>query len=169
MDLEKVKPKKDFEWYQDNKCVKVRIQISGTTSKKIDVSVADLVLKINAMEVKKVVVFDLRHEVDPYSKETRFVYSNGIFEATLIKKEQGKEWENLLIPDMDKEEIKTRRQESFKRQEEQHQEFLKNREKLRHEYDSKATREQMNQEDRVRDMLKNMKKEEIEAAEKLLF
>jgi hypothetical protein len=34
-DIVKVKPKKDFEWSQDNKCVYIRITIPNTSINKI--------------------------------------------------------------------------------------------------------------------------------------
>lgn len=42
-------------------------------------------------------MFDLENEVNTESKETRFVYSNGILEVALVKLEQGKQWKDLVI------------------------------------------------------------------------
>lgn len=85
-EVEKVKPKgADYQWNQDDKFVRIRIPIKGVTSKKIDVFVADVILKINVPEKKFVVIFDLENEVEPESRETRFVYSGEVLEIALVK------------------------------------------------------------------------------------
>jgi ribosomal protein S10 len=44
--LPRVKPKQNYEWFQDQKTVRVRLQIKGTSSKKIDIFISDLILKV---------------------------------------------------------------------------------------------------------------------------
>ncbi|KAL4480776.1 hypothetical protein ABPG72_001645 [Tetrahymena utriculariae] len=156
----RVKPKHGYEWYQDNKIVKIRIPIKGITMKKIDIFISDLVLKINIIEKKWVRVLDLKHEIDFQGQENNVVYANEVLEIILVKKEEKKHWEDLIEDDLDKEQIKRRRQESFQRRETAYQEHLKQRNDLKIKFDTHATKEQMRLEDENRKVLEVKKAEE---------
>ncbi|EAR87721.1 tetratricopeptide repeat protein (macronuclear) [Tetrahymena thermophila SB210] len=156
----RIKPKHGYEWYQDNKIVKIRIPIKGITMKKIDIFISDLVLKINITEKKWVRVLDLKHEIDFQGQENNVVYANEVLEIILVKKEEKKHWEDLIEDGLDKEQIKKRRQESFQRRETAYQEHLKQRNDLKIKFDTHATKEQMRLEDENRKVLEVKKTEE---------
>ena len=60
-DLIKVKPKKSYEWYQDNLFVYVVVEAKNTTIKKIDIELTDTIFKANFRDLKKIVILDLCH------------------------------------------------------------------------------------------------------------
>lgn len=167
--LPRVKPGQQFEWFQDARSVRVRLEIKGTSSKKIDVSTSDLTLKVNIQEKNYVRLFDLEHEIDYLSKEATVVYANDVLEVTLIKKEENKAWSSLVVENLSREELRQRREESFKRKEAQESAFKKQLSELKIKYDTHATREQMKQEDEQRRILDEKKKEEKERAEKEIY
>ena len=120
----------DLEWYQDLRKITIRLPLRGTSLKKIDVYLADLLLKINVQEKNFVKVYDLRHEVDYQSKENSTVYVDEHLEVHLMKKE-AKLWDDLLENSLSKEERLARRQDSIKRKEEEEQKFYKNKQDLK--------------------------------------
>lgn len=108
---------KQVEWFEDKKTVKIRLPIKGTSIKKIEVEVSDLVLKVNVTEKNMVRVFDLKHEVEWQSKEQQSIYQNEVLEIQLIKKSE-EIWGELTEAKLSKEELKVRRADSLKRKEE---------------------------------------------------
>lgn len=107
---------KQYDWSQDADSLIVNIPISSVSLKKIDVYMTDLVLKINVKENNFIKIFDFESEVDYRNRENKITYNNGVLEL-LIKKQQPKTWNSLVAQGLSKEEIRQRRDESFKRRE----------------------------------------------------
>ncbi len=77
-DIIKVKPKKGYEWNQDNKFIYVRVPMPSHTSlKKVDVFLSDLILRITSLEKKSTHFLDLAHQIDYKSSENKFVLTDG--------------------------------------------------------------------------------------------
>lgn len=83
-DLVKVKPKKDYDWREDNKYVYLKIQMPNVTTEAITTYLSDLVLRITAPN-KRPHVFDLFDKIDYQNKQNRYVYVGGVLEFTLVK------------------------------------------------------------------------------------
>ncbi len=83
-DIIKVKPKNTYEWHQDQKNIHIRIPIKGTSLKKIDIFLSDVILKVNCMEKNFVKILDLSEQIDYESKDNRVVYTQEILEISLI-------------------------------------------------------------------------------------
>lgn len=140
-DLVKVKPKKDYEWHQDTKYVYVRLQLPNTSMKKVDIYLSDLVLRVTSLERRATHFFDLYDNINYRSKDNRNIYAGGVLEITLAKEVEAM-WPSLLA-DLPIAELKERRKESDKRYEATTHEIEEKKEKLRDEFDRKATQELM--------------------------
>jgi hypothetical protein len=82
----KVKPKKTFEWNQDKKYVYVQVPLPSHTSlKKVDIFLADLILRVTSREKNQTQTLDLAQEIDCHSPDNKFILSNGLLHATLKK------------------------------------------------------------------------------------
>ena len=139
-DVMRIKPKKAYEWGQDKKFIFVQVPIPAhTTSKKLDIYVADLIFKVTSLEKKQTQIIDLWGKVDYRSHENKFVVETGLLRATLKKAEADQEWPSLAIEDISLAELKVRRKESEVRLEEENKHRQEAKEKMRIEYDRKAT------------------------------
>ena len=112
-DVVKVKPKRNFEWEQDTKSIRVTVNMPDHKSmKNVDIFLSDLFLRITSKQKKTSQVLDFCQEVDYLSAENKFVLVDGKIIATLKKKNVDEKWEKLLVEDLSHEEIKERRKES---------------------------------------------------------
>jgi len=108
---------KPFDWSQDPTSIILTIPISGVSLKKIDIDVCDLVLKVNVSANNYLKIFDFPHEIDYKNRENKTSYNDGILELYLKKKEPMM-WDSLTAQGLSKDDIRKRREESFKRREE---------------------------------------------------
>ena len=61
----RLKPKKNYEWGQDKKFVFVQVPIPAhTNSKKLDIFLSDLILRVTSLEKKQTQFIDLWGKVD---------------------------------------------------------------------------------------------------------
>lgn len=85
-DIIKVKAKKTYEWNQDKKYIYVQVPLPAHTSlKKVEIYLADLILRVTSLEKKQTHFLDLFKEIEYRSPENKFVLSNGHLHATLRK------------------------------------------------------------------------------------
>ena len=109
----KVKPKKNFEWEQDNKSIRITVNMPDHNSmKNVEIFLSDLLLRVTSKQKNTSQVLDFDQEIDYLSPENKFVMMDGKIIATLKKKHVDVNWEKLLIEDLSHEEIKERRKES---------------------------------------------------------
>lgn len=115
----KIKPKKNYEWEQDQKYVYVKVSMPGHTSmKNIQVFLSDVMLRITSKQKKSSKVLDLAHEISYLSPENKFMMVDGVINVTLKKQQFALNWENLTIQGVSMEEIEARRKQSQARYEE---------------------------------------------------
>lgn len=76
----------NYEWFQDDKQIKLRFEIKNTAADKIDVQVAEVVVKVNILDKKFAKTIDLFAPVI----EGTVKYGGDVLEVTLIKVEPGK-------------------------------------------------------------------------------
>jgi hypothetical protein len=112
---------------------------------------------------------DLLFAVDYRSSENKFIIANGILHATLKKSDADLEWTGLLVEDISLADLKVRRRESEARYELTVQQTEANKEKLRGDYDRKATQEMMRFEQEEREKLEAKKIMEKETAIREVF
>lgn len=160
--------KQSLEWYQTEDTLTIRLQISGVSLKKIDFSLADLVLKINFLERNSIKFLDFLKKVDYLNKANSFLYINETLEITLQKDEKGL-WPTLLIQKMEKEYVLKRRNDSFERKMASEKEFHANLNEIKIKYDRHSVNEQMRLETNERLLLEQRKKEEKDQAIKDLY
>lgn len=117
-DVIRVKPKKNYEWNEDQANVYMQIALPGvTTLAQVDIYLSDLILRVTNSEKKSTQFIDLCHEVDYRSSENKFVFTNGALHATLKKSEPAKMWESLVVEGISLAELKNRRRASEARYE----------------------------------------------------
>lgn len=142
-DIIKVKAKKSYEWNQDKKYVYIQVPLPAHTSlKKVEIYLSDLILRVTSLEKKQTHFLDLLKEIEYRSPDNKFVLSNGHLHATL-RKVADEEWPALLVEDISLADLKTRRRESELRYEQSGKQAEQTKDKLRVEYDRKATQELM--------------------------
>lgn len=159
---------KETQWYQTEQTLTIKYPISGVSLKKIDFFLTDNFLKINITERKSIKFFDFHSNIEYQNKGNSFLYINDYLEITLYKQE-AKLWPNLLIDNLSKEELLKRREEATNRKREQEAEHLKNLNDLKIKYDRYSVSEQMRLEQKERDLIENLKKEEKEKTLKDLY
>ena len=108
---------KQFDWSQDANSLNISIPISGVSLKKIDVFMTDLSLKVNVKANNYLKIFDFPAEIDYKSRENKVSYNDGTLEL-YIKKVDSQMWDSLTVQGLSKDDIRKRRDESFKRREE---------------------------------------------------
>lgn len=163
-DIIKVKARKHYEWNQDPKYLYVQIPLPSHTSlKKVDIFLSDLILRVTSTEKKQTHFLDLLKEVEYRSPDNKFVLTNGLLHATLRKATE-EQWPSLLLEDISLAELKARRRESELRYEQSGKQAEEVKDKLRTEYDRKATQEMMRFEQEEREKLESRKQAEKEQA-----
>jgi len=110
----------------------ITVPIKNVLLKQIDVLFTGLFLKINAPSVKFLLVIDLLNEVDFENLRNRIQLLDDKLEIFLIKKEAGLHWDTLSIRDLDKKEIKERRDESLRQYYERQDQKYKETETKKH-------------------------------------
>lgn len=64
-DIQKIKPKKNFEWEQDNKSVRITVNMPDHKSmKNVEIFLSDLVLRITSKQKKTAHVIDFDKEIN---------------------------------------------------------------------------------------------------------
>jgi hypothetical protein len=168
-DIIKVKARKTYEWNQDPKYVYVQVPLPAHTSlKKVEIFLSDLILRVTSTEKKQTHFLDLLHEVDYRSPDNKFVLANGLLHATL-RKVDDQHWPALLVEDISLADLKTRRRESEARYEQGGRQAEEVKDRLRVEYDRKATQELMRFEQQEREKLDLRKETEKEQAVREVF
>lgn len=166
--MKKTIQKKETQWYQTELTLTIKYPISGVSLKKIDFYLTDTFLKINITEKKSIKFFDFHSNIDYQNKGNSFLYINEHLEITLYKQE-ARLWSNLLIDNLSKEELLKRREEATNRKREEEAQHLRNLNDLKIKYDRYSVSEQMRLEQKERELIENLKKEEKEQALKDLY
>ena len=121
---------KTIKWSQDLKSLNIKITITRVSLKKIDIFMSDLVVKINVQENNFLKIFDLFAEIDYQNKENMITYENDTLDLYIIKHQQ-KFWDNLTTQKLNKEELRKRREDSYRRKEEIDKKFNVDRDDLK--------------------------------------
>ena len=154
-----------FKWSQTKESLTISLPIRNVLMKNIDITIADLVLKVNVSSIKYVQIIDFPFPVDFASSQNRTQLLDDSLEVFLMKKDLNTEmWPELQLSGLNGKELTERRNESFQRfykwEEEQRQAA---RDKT-YEMDKISVRQQMNIESNMRGYIDG-KKEEIKKAE----
>ena len=169
-DVPRIKAKKNFQWEQDNKSVRVTINMPDHKSmKNVQFFLSDLILKVTSKQKKTSQIIDFSHEVDYLSPENKFTLIDGKIIATIKKKDIGQQWEGLVVEDLAREEILERRKGSEARYSSNIKEAEEVKDKLRTQYDRLATKRVMEFEEVQNKNLENKKKIEKEEALNQVF
>jgi hypothetical protein len=168
-DIIKVKARKHYEWNQDPKYLYIQVPLPAHTSlKKVDIFLSDLILRVTSTEKKQTHFLDLLREVEYRSPDNKFVLTNGLLHATLRKVTE-EQWPALLLEDVSLAELKARRRDSELRYEQGGKQAEEVKDKLRADYDRKATQELMRFEQEEREKLEGRKQAEKEQAVREVF
>lgn len=98
-----------YTWRETPEAFHVQVPLKGTSPKKVDVFVAETVLKISYLPY--LIDLDLKGSVD--DKKSRAVFEKGVLKILLVKKERDDVLWNTLVYEGSAEEKKERRLRSI--------------------------------------------------------
>lgn len=159
---------KDVQWTQDLNSHTLKLVIKRTTLKKIDVMMADCVVKVTCTEKNLVKIFDLADTIDWQSKKNSIKYTNDTLEVYFLK-ERKAIWDEQLYTCANRQELNDRRKISLDNRDDtikKHHEYVSS---LKADHDRLSVSERMKIDDRSREITRQRKEDEKADAQKSVY
>merc|ERR1712183_113680 len=159
---------RDVQWTQDVNSITIKTTIKRTILKKIDVVMANCVVKVSCAEKNMVKIFDLADKIDWQSKKNTIKYINDTLEVYCLKEKKAI-WDDLLYNCPTRQELNERRKISLDQRDEHIRQQSKYVDDLKAKHDTLSTTERMAIDDKSRALTIQRKEEEKSQALKMIY